>query len=43
LPVTVGVIEIELADGTRLRITGAVDATTVSAAVGAPVRKERQS
>ena len=43
LPVTVGVIEIELADGTRLRITGAVDATTVSAAVGALVRKERQS
>jgi len=39
----VGVIEIELAGGTRLRITGAVDAVTVSAAVSALVAKERRS
>jgi len=38
-----GVIEIELAGGTRLRITGAVDAETVSAAVGALAAKERRS
>ncbi len=38
-----GVIEIELADGTRLRITGAADAATVSAAVGALAAKERRS
>ena len=38
-----GVIEIELANGTRLRITGAVDAVTVSAAVGALMAKERRS
>jgi transposase len=43
LPAPVGVIEIELADGTRLRITGAVDAATVSATVGALVTKERRS
>jgi transposase len=43
LPAPVGVIEIELADGTRLRITGAVDAATVSAAVGALAAKERRS
>jgi transposase len=43
LPAPVGVIEIELADGTRLRITGAVDAATVSAAVAALVAKERRS
>jgi len=43
LPAPVGVIEIELAGGTRLRITGAVDAATVSAAVGALVTKERRS
>ena len=43
LPAPVGVIEIELADRTRLRITGAVDAATVSAAVSALVAKERRS
>ena len=42
LPAPVSVIEIELADGTRLRITGAVDAATVSAAVAALVAKERR-
>ncbi len=42
LPAPVGVIEIELAGGTRLRITGAVDAATVSAAVAALVAKERR-
>jgi hypothetical protein len=40
---SVGVIEIELAGGTRVRITGAVDATTVSAAVGVLAAKERRS
>jgi transposase len=39
---SVGVIEIELAGGTRVRITGAVDAATVSAAVGALAAKERR-
>jgi len=43
LPAPVGVIEIELADATRVRITGAVDAATVSAAVSALVAKERRS
>jgi transposase len=43
LPVAVGAIEIELAGGTRVRITGAVDAATVSAAVGALAAKERRS
>jgi transposase len=43
LSVPAGVIEIELANGTRLRITGAVDAATVSAAVGALAAKERRS
>ena len=43
LQAPVGVIEIELAGGTRLRITGAVDAATVSAAVGALAAKERRS
>ena len=38
-----GVIEIELADATRLRISGAVDAVTVSAAVGAFMAKARRS
>jgi len=33
-----GVIEIELASGTRLRITGSVDAATVSAAIAAAAR-----
>src|SRR5258706_64030 len=42
LPAPVGMIEIELADGTRLRITGAVDAVTVGAAVGALMAKERR-
>src|SRR5947209_3266149 len=32
LPAPIGMIEIELAGGTRLRIIGAVDAATVSAA-----------
>ena len=40
---SVGVIEIELANGTRLRITGAADAAAVSAAVGALAAKERRS
>src|SRR5260370_1544771 len=43
LPAPVGVIEIELAGGTRLRITGAVDAATVSAAVGALGAEERRA
>jgi transposase len=43
LPAPVGAIEIELAGGTRLRITGAVDAATISAAVGALVTKDRRS
>jgi transposase len=43
LPAAVGVIEIELAGGTRVRITGSVEAGTVSAAVGALAAKERQS
>jgi transposase len=42
LPSPVGVIDIELAGGTRVRITGAVDAATVSAAVGALAAKERR-
>jgi len=43
LPASAGVIEIELADATRVRITGAVDAATVTAAVAALVAKERRS
>ena len=43
LPAPTGMIEIELSDGTRLRITGAVDAATVSAAVSALAAKERRS
>ena len=43
LPAPVGVIEIELADATRVRITGAADAATVTAAVAALVAKERRS
>jgi transposase len=43
LPAPVGVIEIELADGTRLRITGTVDAATVTATVGVLVTKDRRS
>jgi transposase len=37
-----GVIEIEFASGARLRITGAVDATTLSAAVVALAQGERR-
>jgi len=37
-----GMIEIEFASGTRLRISGAVDAATVSAAVAAVGRDERR-
>jgi transposase len=36
-----GMIEVELANGTRLRITGSVDAATVSAAIAAAVRGDR--
>ena len=36
-----GMIEIEFASGTRLRITGSVDAATVSAAIAAATRGER--
>jgi transposase len=43
LPAPVGMIEVELAGGARVRITGAVDAATVSAAVGALAAKERRS
>jgi transposase len=37
-----GMIEIEFASGTRLRITGLVDAATVSAAIAAATRGERR-
>jgi transposase len=37
-----GVIEIEFAGGARLRITGAVDAATLSAAVAALAQGERR-
>ena len=37
-----GMIEIEFASGTRLRITGSVDAATVSAAIAAAARGERR-
>ena len=43
LPAPAGVIEIELADGTRLRITGTVDTATVTATVGALVTTGRRS
>jgi transposase len=43
LPAPMGVIEIELADGTRMRITGAVDTATVTATVAALAAKERRS
>ena len=39
-PVPSGSIEIEFASGTRLRITGAVDTVTLSAAVAALALKE---
>jgi transposase len=41
LPAVCGVIEIEFASGKRLRITGAVDAATLSAAMAALVRGGR--
>jgi transposase len=41
LPAVSGVIEIEFAGGARLRITGAVDAATLSAAMAALVRGGR--
>jgi transposase len=41
LPALSGVIEIEFASGARLRITGAVDGATLSAAVAALVRGGR--
>ena len=37
-----GVIEVEFASGARLRITGAVDAATASAAIAAVARGERR-
>jgi transposase len=37
-----GVIEIEFASGARLRITGSVDAATLSAAVAALAQGERR-
>jgi len=43
MPAPVGMIEIELAGGTRVRITGAVDAAAVSAAVAVVVAKGRRS
>jgi transposase len=42
LPAPSGVIEIEFANRARLRITGAVDAATLSAAVAALVHGERR-
>jgi transposase len=41
LPAPAGAIEIELASGTRLRITGAVDTATVTATVTALVKERR--
>jgi transposase len=41
LAVPAGMIEIEFANGSRLRITGAVDVATVSAAISAVARGER--
>ena len=41
-PTTLGVIEIEFAAGARMRITGMVDAATLSAAVMALARRERR-
>ena len=37
-----GAIEIEFAAGVRMRITGAVDAATLAAAVAALTRRERR-
>jgi transposase len=42
LPSTPGVIDIEFAGGTRMRISGPVDAATLSAAIGALAAKDRQ-
>jgi len=42
LPAPSGAIEIDFASGARLRITGAVDAATLSAAVAALVQGERR-
>jgi transposase len=42
LPTPPGVIEIEFASGVRLRITGSVDAATLSAAIAALVAGERR-
>jgi transposase len=42
LPTPSGVIEIEFASGARLRITGSVDAGTISAAVAALAQGERR-
>jgi transposase len=42
LPETAGVIEIELADGGRMRITGAVEASTVSALMKALSKGKRR-
>jgi len=42
LPVVPGIIEIEFVRGARMRITGAVDATTVSAAIAALANGERR-
>ena len=42
LPAPAGVIEIEFANGARLRITGSVDAGTISAAVAALAQGERR-
>jgi transposase len=42
LPAPSGVIEIEFANGARVRITGSVDAGTISEAVAALARGERR-
>ena len=42
LPAPSGVIEIEFANGARVRITGSVDAGTISAAVAALAQGERR-
>ena len=41
-PASPGVIDIEFATGARMRITGSVDAATLSAAVVALARRERR-
>jgi transposase len=42
-PVAVGVIEIEFADGTQLRISGAVDPATLAATIAALASGKRRS